>query len=124
MRPFLFAAAAAILLFIGMMHSWLGERYLFPRLFALENLPLFRKDRNYTQRVIRFAWHLTSLAWWGVAALLLVFAFAPTSLQLLEVVCGGIAFVTGLVILATAGTRHPAWILFLIAGMLTWIAAW
>ena len=123
MRPLLFAVSAILLLIVGCAHSYLGERHLFPRLFALPNLPLFRSDRTYTQRVLRWAWHLTSLAWWGLALLLFLFAFPPTSPRLLEQVCGGIAFLSGLVILGTAGPRHPAWLLFLLAGALTWIAA-
>src|SRR5664279_2991178 len=124
MNRLLLVSAALILIFCGIAHSYLGERYLFKRLFALRNLPLFRSDRAYTQQVIRYAWHLTSLAWWGLAVLLFVFAFPPASVRLLELVCGSIAMFTGLIILGTAGTRHPAWYLFLVAGTFTWIAAW
>jgi hypothetical protein len=123
MKPLLFAIAALLLFFIGIVHSYLGERHLFRRLFALPNLPLLRSDRPFTERVIRYAWHLTSLAWWGIAALLLVFAFPPVSIRLLQWVCGGISVLTGLVILVTVGKRHPAWLLFLLAGALSWLAA-
>ena len=66
----LFLFAALLLVVMGFIHSYLGEKYIFSRLFAIPDLPLFRHDRRFTERVLRFAWHLTSLAWWGFAGLL------------------------------------------------------
>lgn len=123
MKSLLFTTAALLLFSIGIVHSYLGERHLFRRLLALPNLPLLRSNRPFTERVIRYAWHLTSLAWWGFAVLLLVFAFPPISIRMLQWVCGSVSVLTGLVILLTVGKRHPAWLLFLLAGALTWIAA-
>lgn len=59
-----------LLLIIGVIHSYLGEKYILIRLFRRDNLPeLFGSDW-FTKRVLRFAWHLTTLAWWGFAAIL------------------------------------------------------
>ena len=65
-RNDLLLIAAVIVAAIGLIHSYLGERLVFPRLFALPDLPLLRRDRAYTENVLRYAWHVTSLAWWAI----------------------------------------------------------
>lgn len=58
---------AALALGVGAAHSYLGERYILIRLFRRPDLPhLFGSDL-FTRRTLRFAWHLTTLAWWGFA---------------------------------------------------------
>ena len=124
MRQELLVFAAILVGVIGAMHSFLGERYVFRRLFALPDLPLLRKDRRYTERILRFAWHLTSVAWWGFGALLVVHALVPDPAPVLIGVIAVTLLASGAVILATAGTRHPAWLLFLLAGGAALYAAW
>ena len=72
-RNDLLLVAAVIVAVAGFVHSYLGERLVFPRLFALADLPLLRRDRIYTENVLRYAWHVTSLAWWAVGAILIAF---------------------------------------------------
>ena len=118
----LMGVAGSILFLIGGLHSFLGERLVFPRLFALAELPLLRRDRAYTENVLRFAWHLTSLAWWGLSALLFALAASPHNQHVLGLVLGAVPFLSGLVILFSCGPRHPAWSLFLLAGSLIWVS--
>ena len=59
-----------LLIFIGFVHSYLGEKYLLIRLFKRDNLPKLLGSDWFTKRVLRFAWHLTTIAWWGFAAIL------------------------------------------------------
>src|SRR6185503_8136695 len=100
--------AAAIVAAIGLIHSYLGERLVFPRLFALPDLPLLRRDRTYTVAVLRYAWHLTSVAWWAAGALLIVLWWGKGDLrQSVVVVVAGLLLLTGVTILATCGPRHP-----------------
>ena len=61
-----------LLLIIGLIHSYLGEKYLLIRLFRRDNLPKLLGSDWFTKRVLRFAWHLTTLAWWGFSAILYV----------------------------------------------------
>ena len=124
MKATLLSIAAALLAVIGLAHSFLGERYVFRRLFQLADLPLLRNDRTYTERVLRYAWHLTSLAWWAFAALSLCLAYSPHNIRLLGVLLGMASILSGLLVLITVGTRHPAWWLFLIVGALTCFASW
>ena len=53
---------------LALVHSVLGERCILIRLFRRTDLPpLFGSD-DFTKRTLRFAWHLTSVVWLGVAA--------------------------------------------------------
>ncbi|WP_249118558.1 hypothetical protein [Pseudoalteromonas sp. NEC-BIFX-2020_015] len=63
-------AAALLLLFCGIVHSYLGEKYILIRLFKRDNLPKLLGSDWFTKRVLRFAWHLTTIAWWGFAAII------------------------------------------------------
>lgn len=64
-------AAAFLLFLIGVVHSYLGERYILIRLFRRDNLPKLFGSDWFTKRTLRFAWHLTTIAWWGYGAMLL-----------------------------------------------------
>jgi len=73
--PLLVAAVLAALLAVA--HSYLGERYILIRLFRREDLPKLFGGTEFTKHTLRFAWHLTSVAWVGFAALLTVLASSP-----------------------------------------------
>jgi len=117
--------AALMLAICGVAHSYLGEKYVLGRLLALPNLPLLRHDVGYTRAVYRFAWHLTSVAWWAFAAILIILALHPAdALRAIAIVLALTCLIHFLVIVFTAGTRHPAWSLFLIAAVATFLATW
>jgi hypothetical protein len=100
--------AAILLLLCGVVHSVLGERYLLSRLFKRDNLPhLFGSDA-FTKGTLRFAWHITTLCWFGFAALLLLL---PDSTVLLLTV--GLIFLASGVLSAyyTKG-KHLSWLVF------------
>lgn len=62
--------AGLILVAIGFIHSYLGERYILTRLFRRDNTPhLFGSD-HFTKGTLRFCWHVMSLAAFGFAAIL------------------------------------------------------
>ena len=66
--------AAVLLFLLGLAHSLLGERYILVRLFRRDNLPRLFGSPEFTVRTLRFAWHITTVAWWGLAALLVAIA--------------------------------------------------
>jgi hypothetical protein len=109
--------AAALLVVIGLAHSYLGERYILVRLFRRDLPALFGDDR-FTKRTLRFAWHVTTVAWWGLAALLASGLDAPrTSLRIIAATF----LLTGVVALAWSRGRHLSWVVFLaIAGLVWW----
>lgn len=113
--------AALLLALIGVAHSVLGERYILIRLFRRPELPKLFGDDSFTRRTLRFAWHLTAVAWWGFAALLLVLAQPGVALEraALQVVAGTFLATAIVTALASRG-RHLAWPVFLAVALLAW----
>ena len=104
--------ASAVLMLIAVAHSALGEAEILRPLFRREwdvGLPRFA-----VERVLRFAWHLTSIAWVGLAAQLLGLS-AVDGLGLVCVASGAIIFFTL--------RGHLAWPLFLLAAACAWASA-
>lgn len=104
--------AVAILSLIAVLHSVLGEAALLRPLFAKPwevGIPRFAAER-----IFRFAWHLTSIAWVGLAA-------AVAGMPLLYA-AGLVCVLSGIVVFA-ALRGHLAWPLFLAAGACMWVSA-
>jgi hypothetical protein len=98
---------------LGIVHSVLGERRLIgPLLAPGERTGLLAK--RFARNILRFAWHLTSIAWWGLAAVL---AGADSRSAVLVAVAATLAL-SGLVVLYSSRGRHLAWPVFLAAAAL------
>ena len=108
--------AAFFALGMGIVHSLLGEKYILVPLFRRNNLPALFGSTDFTMRTIRYAWHLTTIAWWGFAAILVLMAHPPLDLKTLGSVIGW-TFIAHFA-LAVTGTRgrHMSWIVFLVIG--------
>lgn len=112
---------AAVLTFgVGLAHSWLGERKLIGPLVSPETRAGLLAQSGWARRVVRFAWHITTVAWWGIAALLVALAFSPLETQgryalfAIAVIFGA----SGVLTLVTSRGRHLAWPVFLaVAGL-------
>ncbi len=116
--------ATLILLLVGV-HSYLGERYILIRLFRRADLPhLFGSD-IFTKRTLRFAWHLTSVAWLGLAVLFMIIAGPPDALGRGQVgaVLAATAAVSAVVTLVGSWGRHLAWIVFLVVAVAAWLGS-
>jgi hypothetical protein len=134
---------AAILLFLlGLAHSLLGERYILMRLFKQNTLPKLFGGTHFTRRTLRFAWHLTTVAWWGLAALLgllaqnrlspnsdfqnSIFQNSALSNNPLEssvlTVIGWTMLLSSLLPLFLTRGRHLSWVVLLIVGALALVA--
>ena len=112
-------AAALLTIAIGIAHSWLGERYILLRLFRRGNLPKLFGGETFTRNTLRFAWHLTSVAWWGFALILIVMAGGPPALQTLGLIIGVTFLVHSVITLIASRGKHFAWPVFLAIGSLT-----
>ncbi|MBP9143767.1 MAG: hypothetical protein KBF21_02620 [Thermoanaerobaculia bacterium] len=110
--------AAALVVALGLAHSWLGERYLLRRLFRRDDLPQLFGSAEFTRRTLRFAWHVTSVAWLGLAAVLVVLARPPISASALGLAVGVAFLVQGVIALAGSRGRHLSWPVFLAIGLL------
>lgn len=117
-------AAASLILVVGAAHSYLGERYILIRLFRRSDLPWLFGSDLFTRRTLRFAWHLTTVAWWGIAALLLGAARAGSgTLAVAQVgaVVAATSLASAVVTFAGSRGRHLAWLVFLAVGVLAWL---
>lgn len=114
-------AAALLTFLIGAVHSWLGEWRLIGPLLAPEQRQGRLASSAFARGVLRFAWHVTTIAWWGIgAALIALAASAPLDRQgrLVLAIIAVTFLVTGLVTLIAGRGRHLAWPVFLaIAGL-------
>lgn len=108
--------AAALTVIIGIAHSYLGERYILLPLSRRPDLPKLFGGSRFTVRTLRFAWHITTIAWWGLAAVLVLLAQPPLSIHALGVVVGATFLCTGAAVLVASRGRHLAWPVFLIIG--------
>ncbi len=116
---------AAVAFAIGLVHSWLGEKYILGRLFRRQDLPRLFGSDWFTRRTLRFAWHLTTIAWWGFGSILLVYAASDTGDTRGPVlVTISLTFLLSAIVAAgfTRG-RHFSWIAFLVIAALCWFAA-
>jgi hypothetical protein len=117
-----FAAVLAVVL--GAVHSLLGERYILIRLFRRSDLPKLFGSPEFTARTLRFAWHITTVAWFGFAALLVHAGRGDLPVAgMLQII--GLTFVASgfLPLLLTRG-KHLSWlVLFVIGGIALWCAA-
>ncbi|MFD2168275.1 hypothetical protein ACFSJY_18605 [Thalassotalea euphylliae] len=104
--------AATLIVFIGIAHSYLGERYILIRLFKRDNLPkLFGSDR-FTIQTLRFAWHITSLAWLGLAAVLILLASPNTKPYQLVLIIAVTFSIHGVIALVASKGKHLSWVVF------------
>lgn len=115
--------AATLAAVVAVAHSLLGERYILIRLFRRGDLPhLFGSDW-FTRRTLRFAWHVTSVAWLGLAAVLVVLAGpgAPDRSALLRAVAATF-FLTAVVAAVGSRGKHLSWVAFTAIAALAWLA--
>ena len=115
------ATAAALTVFVGIVHSWLGEvKIVAPLVAGPIRAPLMEKSA-FARGVVRFAWHITTIAWWGFAAILAAFAIGPLGGhdRIVLAAISATFVVSGLLTLISSRGRHLAWPIFLAIGGLS-----
>ena len=118
--PSALIAAAVLTALLGIAHSWLGEARLIGPLLAPDLRAGLLAKSAFARAILRFAWHLTSVAWWGLAAILAAVALAgPAAAETatLAAVSATLAL-SGIIVLVTSRGRHLAWPVFLAAAVL------
>ena len=110
--------AALLCVALGIAHSLLGERYILQRLFRREDLPRLFGSSEFTVRTLRFAWHVTSVAWWGYAAILVLLAHPPATAEAVGLVIGCAFLVQFAISLIGSRGRHLSWLAFLAIGII------
>jgi hypothetical protein len=115
--------AAALIFLTGLAHSYLGERFLLIRLFKRDDLPKLLGGTSFTKGTLRFAWHLTTVAWWGLAYLIVLGAEQAVSAKDVLNTVGVVALVSGAFPLYFTRGRHLSWVVFFAVAALTWWSA-
>ena len=114
------AVAALLAVLLGAAHSYLGERFILIRLFRRGDLPKLFGGTEFTQQTLRFAWHVTTVAWLGLAALLLTLAMpGAVDARAMGRIIGTTFAVSGLAALVGSRGRHLSWIVFFAIAALT-----
>ena len=106
--------AAILLILIGIAHSWLGERFILIRLFRNGNLPKLFGTTEFTKNTLRFAWHLTTIAWFGFAFLILHLSSNTLNEKVVGNIVAGTFFIHFLIALIGSKGRHFSWPVFFI----------
>lgn len=115
--------AATLLLLTGLAHSILGERFVLERLFRRADLPRLLGDEALTSRTLWFAWHLTTIAWWGGAALLLTVADGAVSAREVARIVSATFAASAAISFVIARAQHLSWAAFLAVAIAAWFAS-
>lgn len=114
MNFFIYLSALAFVV-LGVAHSYLGERFVLAPIFRLSGFPKLFGSAPYMQQILRLAWHVTSLAWWGLASIVVMLAYPPLSSRAIAIAVGMTALASFIsVFVFTRGKHVAAWVLFLV----------
>jgi hypothetical protein len=119
----LLIAAGILAVLLALAHSVLGERYILRRLFRREDLPKLFGGVEFTKQTLRFAWHITSVAWCGLGGVLFFLDGGPWAGGGVAKVVATTFGVSGAVALVGSRGRHPSWIVFFLIAVLSWWGA-
>lgn len=118
------ALASLAIVTVAATHSILGELKLIGPLVAPATRAGLLAKSEFARQVLRFAWHLTTIAWIALAGELVVVASGWEARR------GGLAVVaiaflaTGLITFAASRGRHLAWPAFLLIAALSAAPLW
>lgn len=114
--------AAVLLVGIGVAHSWLGERYVLRRIERAGGLPkLTLGGVEMMAQVLRFAWHITSIAWFGIAAILVLMAHDALTDRTAGAAIGATFLVSALTSGIASRGKHYSWLVFLAVAVLVFL---
>lgn len=116
-------SAAVLMILLGLAHSYLGERYILIRLFKRDNLPKLFGGTAFTAGTLRFVWHLITVVWFGVAAVILQVSGPSLDARTVLQMFAGVSFVSGLLPIYFTRGRHLSWIVFFVVAALLWFAS-
>lgn len=119
----LLATAAGILVAVGAVHSYLGERFILIPLFRGDALSKIGPGRKFAKGALRFSWHLVTITWVGFAAVLSIIALGSASLVSALLVIVVVVFgLHSVAIFGASRGKHVAWIAFAGVAVLTGLA--
>jgi hypothetical protein len=119
------AAAGALTVLVGLVHSLLGERLVFSRMRQGQLVPTNGGTvlRQPHVRILWASWHALSVLGWAIAAAIFLLAAQPLSelhASLLHVMSLAM-LVSAILVLYGTRARHPGWLGLLAVAVLTWL---
>jgi len=111
--------AALLSATLAISHSWLGERLIVQPVLAMEDLPKLSGSRRGMRKIVRFAWHITSVFFVAMAAILLYFSRVSPDVAVIKIISVTYLLSAVITIVVSRG-RHYAWVVFLAVALLTW----
>lgn len=112
--------ASIILALIGVVHSYLGEKYILMRLFRRDNIPRLFGDDFFTKGTLRFCWHIMSVASFGFSAILF---HKPSHDEFTLYVVGSVFLASALLSSFFTRGRHLSWVAFLVVSLICFAEA-
>jgi predicted neutral ceramidase superfamily lipid hydrolase len=103
--------AVILIVLVGLAHSVLGERYILTRLFRQPLPEIFGSD-EFTKMTLRFAWHITTVAWLGFAAILLLVQADQLSRVYTLLAISTVFSISATIALVASRGRHLSWLVF------------
>lgn len=116
--------AAVLLVLVGLFHSLIGGKRLIAPVVARDDLPAILGSRTLSRVTMKAGWHLLTLMWFALAAILMLDQLAVAEFRQLTLgVFGGTFLFCGVMALILARGKHLSWAFFLpIGGILLWQA--
>jgi len=118
-----YLAAASVLVILGLLHSLLGERLVIGPLVAHEALPKLLGSRGFMGRVLRFTWHVTTIALWGIAGLLFFWSLRGGESFLEAAIVAVTLLLSAAISAVVARGKHFSWWVLLLVAVLVWWGA-
>jgi hypothetical protein len=115
-----FIVAAFLFVALGIAHSYLGERFILIPLFKRGHLPKIFNSDLLTERTLRFVWHLLTIAWLALAAILFALDMSSPSTAIARIIAMA-SFVSSVIALTVTRGRHFSWIVLLAISLLIWL---
>jgi hypothetical protein len=114
---------AVLIVIVGLAHSVLGEKYLIGPLCKRDDLPRLRVGGpGFAANTLRFAWHITTVAWFGLAWLLVLADRGEVTTRGVLDTVAVVAAISGVISLIGARGRHLSWIAFFAIAAGAWLA--
>src|SRR2546423_207180 len=120
MNPWLSIGAVATAI-LAAAHSYLGECYILIPLLR-QDLSAALKRERFQKAVLRFAWHLTSIAWLGFGMVLMGLRRAD-AVSFIGIAIAATFVVHAVVTALATRFRHLAWIFFLVVAAGAWFGS-
>jgi hypothetical protein len=119
--PLAFAGFLSILL--GVVHSLGGEIEVLPKIEGMRDSRGQPSVSGWSRQVLRGTWHTLSFFGFGLGLVLFVMAFPGLGQQLTVTKAIAIStFAVGAYWAIITRLWHPAWVVFMLVGLLCWLA--